>query len=130
MAEEITRDICFLSQKENKSSPARMHLRTYTKQDRQMRAAKALLTFWIIAAVCVLIPIAHFILVPGFFVGGIIVALRVLKTSEEGMTAIGTCPVCSKDIDINLEKQAELPQWHPCPQCADRLELQAAADTT
>jgi len=126
MAEERTRNIRLKSQKSGKTTPATMRVRMYTPQEQKTRAVKSLLTFWVIAAVCVLIPIAHFILVPGFFIGGIIVALRIRKLAEEGIAASGHCPACEKDIEIRLEKQADLPQWHPCPACADSLELQDA----
>jgi len=126
MAEEVTRNICFKNQKNAKQTSAHMRVRIYTPQEQKMRALKSLLTLWAIAAVSVLIPIAHFILVPGFFIGGIIVALRTRKLAEEGIAASGTCPACRKEIEIRLEKQAELPQWHPCPACADSLELRDA----
>ncbi len=125
MAEEVTRNIHFKNQKSAKRTSAHMRVRVYTPQEQKMRALKSLLTFWAIAAVCVLIPIAHFILVPGFFIGGIIVALRTRKQSEEGLAANGACPGCRKDIELRLEKQAELPQWHTCPECGESLELQA-----
>jgi len=128
MAEEVTRNIQFKSQKNNNINPAEMHLLTFSVQEQKVRAIKTLLLFWAIATVCVLIPIAHFILVPGFLIGGIVAAKRRWDKSEEGIDACGVCPDCENTICINLDKNAELPQWHSCPECGDILELQAIQD--
>jgi len=129
MAEQITREIQFKSQANGKSSPAEMHLTLFTRQEQKMRALKSLMGFWAIAALCVLIPIAHFILVPGFFVAGIIMASRRWKTDREGIDASGLCPACNNQICIKLDKNAELPQWKDCPECSGALELNAGAKT-
>ena len=125
MAEQISRTILFKSQKNGETSPAEMHLTTFTLKEQKMRALKTLLSFWLIATICVLIPIAHFILVPGFLIGGIIAAKRRWDKPEEGIDASGACPACENNICIKLDKNAELPQWHDCPECNDPLELQA-----
>jgi len=132
MGEHVTRSIEFKSQSNESTNPAEMHLTAFSQQEMKMRALKSLLGFWVIAAVCVLIPIAHFVLVPGFFIGGIVVASRRWKTAEEGRDATGSCPDCGKDVCIPLDKVAELPQWHDCPECAKPLALQLpeAAETS
>lgn len=128
MAEQITRKIQFKNQKNGKSHPAEMHLSLFTRQEQKIRALKSLMVFWTIAALCILIPIAHFILVPGFFIGGIIVASHKWKTEEEGIDATGACPACDNKICIKLDKNADLPQWKDCPECADPLELRVTAE--
>jgi len=125
MAEQITREIQFKSQTNGKNTSAEMHVMAFTQQEQKMRALKSLMGFWAIAALCILIPIAHFILVPGFFIGGIIVASRRWKTEQEGIDASGPCPECNNKICIKLDKNTELPQWKDCPECSDPLELRA-----
>jgi len=125
MAEQIARAIRFKSQKSSESNPAEMYVIIFTQQEQKMRALKSMMTFWAIAALCILIPIAHFILVPGFFIGGIMAASRRWKVKEEGIEATGSCPACHNEICIKLDKNAELPQWRDCPECKDPLELQA-----
>jgi len=125
MAEKITRDIQFKNQKTGENKPAEMHVILFTQQEQKMHALKSLAVFWAIATLCILIPIAHFILVPGFFLGGIIVASRRWKTEQEGIDAAGPCPACNNEICIKLDKNAELPQWKDCPECGDSLELRA-----
>jgi len=128
MAEQITRAIRFKSQKNGESSTAEMHVIIFSQQEQKIRALKSMMIFWAIAALCILIPIAHFILVPGFLIGGIIVASRRWKVKEEGIEATGSCPACHNNICIKLDKSAELPQWKDCPECTDPLELQAVPE--
>jgi len=126
MAENITRIIHFKSQRNGETNPADMRVTTFSLREQKMRAIKSMLFYWLIAAFTALIPIAHLLLVPGFFIGGIIVLSRRWKTAEEGHDATGACPACGKQICIPLEKIAELPQWHNCPECSNPLVLEQA----
>jgi len=125
MPEQVTRDIQFKSQKNQHITQAKMLVQIYNEKEQKLRAIKTLLLFWLIAAVCVLIPIAHFLLVPGFFIVGIIKAIKLWSKAEDGLTAEGECPVCHNQISFNLEKSVELPQWRDCPECGESLELNA-----
>jgi len=100
-----------------------MHIEAFSAQEQKIRAAKSLLGIWLVAALCILIPIAHFILVPGFLAAGVIVAARKWKVAEEGREARGECPACHHEVVIDLEKNSELPQWRKCPDCGKALEL-------
>ncbi len=123
MAEATEQSIQFKDQGSGACGEAVMRLNRYTSQEARLRAIKRLCLFWLIAAVCVLIPIAHFILVPAFFLGGIVTASRLWRCLAEGIDACGDCPACRNAVTIDLEKSAELPQWRNCPQCGASLEL-------
>jgi len=122
MPEQLTKEI-MLASKSHDPTSARMQIVSFTPQEQKMRAIKALLTLWLIAALCVLIPIAHFILVPGFLIAGGIAAFRKWKLPAEGREASGECPDCHHAVHIDLEKNSDLPQWHNCPECGVSLEL-------
>ncbi len=122
--EDIQKDILFKAQQSGQSSAATMHIRRYTDKEQTIRAIKTLLKFWGIAACCVLIPVAHFFLVPLFFIMGIVKAFKLKNKAEEGLDAQGKCPACQQDILLNLDNNAELPQWLNCPQCDAALALQ------
>jgi len=124
MPENLTHAIEFKSQLSGNTTPAQIHITEFSVAEQKSRAIQSLLKFWLIAAVCILIPIAHFLLVPGFLIGGVIVASRRWKTEQEGIDASGDCPACHNQITIPLEKNADLPQWHDCPECADPLQFQ------
>jgi len=100
-----------------------MRVESFSPREQKVRAVKALLGLWLIAALCILIPIAHFLLVPGFLVAGVIVASGKWRTAEEGKEASGECPACHHQISIDLEKSSELPQWRKCPDCEKALEI-------
>jgi len=124
MPEQITRSIQ-LKGKNSATSIATMHITVFSRAERRKRAVLALLGFWALAVLSVPIMIAHFILVPGFLIAGLVMASRRWKTEEEADQATGTCPVCHNKIRIDLEKNGELPQWRYCPECSDPLELTA-----
>ncbi|RMH60368.1 MAG: hypothetical protein D6678_05870 [Zetaproteobacteria bacterium] len=105
------------------SAEGRMFTRLYEDGERTMRAAKALGMYWLIALLCVLIPVAHFVLVPGFLVAGVVAAKRKKDMAEEGLHAQCVCPACGKDVRIDLEHSADIPQWRKCPECSTGLEL-------
>jgi len=124
MAKMEKKTIRLFCQKEDIASDAVMRFNQFSVQECKVRAIKKLVIFWLIAAICVLIPVAHLVLVPAFLIGGAVAAGRLWKRREEGVDASGACPVCHNAITIDLEKSAELPQWHTCPQCSESLELQ------
>jgi len=125
MPEQLTRNI-LLKSKACEPIRAVMHIETFSPQEQKIRAAKSLLGIWLVAALCVFIPIAHFILVPGFLIAGVVAASRKLKLTEEGREASGECPACHHPVTIGLEKSSELPQWRKCPDCGNTLELAEA----
>ncbi len=129
MAEHIIENILLHSQKTDNAQPAKMAVITFSSQEQKVRALKSLLLFWLIAALAVLIPVAHFILVPAFLITGIIAAKRRWHCAKEGIKAEGLCPECEQAITITLEKNADFPQWHHCPECDGSLELQTTIKT-
>lgn len=58
------------------------------------RAAVSLLALWGIGAVCVFLPIAHFVLVPGFFIAGLVAAVLRLGEDRSLQHIEGRCPRC------------------------------------
>ncbi|WP_038250404.1 hypothetical protein [Ghiorsea bivora] len=123
MPQEIIKDIHFKGQKSKVMNPAKMWINTYNEKEQKVRAIKTLLNFWGIAALCILIPIAHFLLVPLFFIMGIMKSMKLLHKAEDGLYAEGNCPACEKQIKLNLDNNADLPQWIDCPNCKQAIEL-------
>ena len=58
------------------------------------RAAVMLLGLWAVAGACFFIPIAHFVLVPGFGAAGLVMAIVRLMDDVSLMSAEGVCPRC------------------------------------
>src|SRR3990172_5677542 len=102
---------------EQNSCPGMLHVIVYSRRDRLLRAAKVLALYWVLAAVTVFIPIAHFVLVPGFFLAGPLLAYLRYKVTARNERAAGRCPVCGNDITLPLEPAEQLPLWKYCPRC-------------
>ncbi len=126
MPERVKRNIQFCS-KSCEPAPATITVDVFTNKEQKIRAAKALLVLWLIALASILIPVAHFILVPAFFIAGAVIASRKWRATEEGIEASGACPSCGQQIVLDLDKNSDLPQWSHCPKCDKSLELVATA---
>jgi len=61
---------------------------------RLRRAALALVSLWALALFSILIPVAHFLLVPGFLIAGPLVAWKRLHQEQVILGAVVTCPNC------------------------------------
>ena len=70
--------------------------------DRARRALRHLGLCWGGAVVSVFIPVAHFFLVPGFFLAGIVFLVMDLRTPQLVQAARGTCPDCGADQPLDI----------------------------
>ncbi len=107
---------------------AAVTVREYDPGERTRRALKVGGVFLGIAILCVLIPIAHFVLVPGFLILAIVMAARRLGQRRQIVRVHGRCPRCATDQDFMIEKaplegDIEL----TCNQCRNRVRGSALA---
>jgi hypothetical protein len=88
------------------------------------RALKGFGAWFAAAVVCVFIPIAHFVLVPGCLLGAFVVLVLRLRTRSLVVGAHGTCPDCGAEQDLDV-----LGPWRgearslACRACHRALEL-------
>jgi len=97
------------------------------RRRRLRRAAAGLGLLWLAAAVSILIPIAHLILVPGFFLGGIGLAVARWRRRDRFAAFEARCPVCGGSHPFDLEEAAELPRRLRCPDRDQPMILKAAS---
>jgi hypothetical protein len=64
------------------------------------RGAVRLLFAWVIGVFCVLVPLLHFVLVPGFLIAGPVLAWLAVRATVEVKSASVTCPKCAKEAPI------------------------------
>jgi hypothetical protein len=95
----------------------------YDGQDRMKRAGLRLAACWAAAGVTVFIPIAHFVLVPGFLIAGPVLAMSAYRMERARNHASGSCPVCKAEITLALEAKDTFPKWTYCPACNAPLQL-------
>lgn len=110
----------------NRSSSGTLFFTAYSPTDRTTRAVTALVGCWLIAGITVFIPIAHFFLVPAFFIAGPILAVSRYKQTDAKDKIEGTCPRHNGPISIKLETTDKLPKWTYCPECDGPIQLTEA----
>ena len=94
--------------------------------DQRARVRRALLglgQWWGIALVCVLIPVAHFVLVPSFFFYGIWRGVQRGRTAECPLPVRGVCPDCGAEQPLDLATRWYAPQQVVCRRCGRGLTL-------
>jgi len=117
-----------LSHGDGKATDGRLYTTVYTSGERMQRALLRLVLLWGLAGVTVFIPLAHFVLVPGFLIAGPVVAVLVYRTEQARDRAEGQCPACGEAVTIKLEAKDEIPKWTYCPACNAALQITGAAE--
>lgn len=100
-----------------------LYFTAYNPADRTTRAITALVVCWVIAAVTLFIPIAHFFLVPAFLIAGPIVAFSRYRQVDSKEKVEGICPRHNGEISVNLENTDQLPKWTYCPECNGAIQF-------
>jgi len=99
---------------------------TLTSQNlgqRLTRALAVLAACWAAAIVSIFFPVAHFILVPGFLVLGIVLAVVRGRERERLLTLRGTCPRCGRAEDFGRGGRQSGQLWVTCPGCLNRVRV-------
>ena len=91
------------------------------------RAGLGLGIAWLLAFPAIFLPVLHFVLVPGFLVGGIVVAVYRLREDRTLARVEGTCPRCRATLDVTPGGRFRLPRTVQCPQCKNTLSMAAVA---
>lgn len=123
MPQTKTQAIHFHNNDGSKSQPATLDIIHYDQKDCMKRALMRLGLFWLLSIGSIPIIIAHWVLVPGFFIAGPIMAVLVYKTKQMTDSAKGTCPSCEEPITVKMEPKDRLPKWTYCPSCNNSLHI-------
>jgi hypothetical protein len=92
------------------------------------RAGVALAIAWLLAFPAIFLPVLHFVLVPGFLVGGVVLAAQRLREDRTLARVDGTCPRCGTALHATPGGRFRLPRSVQCLRCKNTLTL-AAADS-
>ena len=118
----VPRQALTLTGYHGKPTPASLLVAGFDRSARVRRAAQGLAASWGAMVVSVVLPVAHFVLVPSFFFIGIWQFFRRLKTAELLRGARGRCPDCGTEQDFELGSR-RFPQSVTCAGCHRGLTL-------
>jgi hypothetical protein len=105
------------------ATAARVDVARHGPGARLRRGLLALGACWGLAALTVLVPIAHFVLVPGFFLLGIFLLARRLREGATVLSVTGDCPKCGEPRSFVAGGRLEREMKVQCPVCRNELEL-------
>ena len=95
----------------------------FSSGDRMGKALTVLGMCWGAAGITLFIPIAHFVLVPGFLIAGPVLAMMKYKVDRANDSVDVQCPHCDKTVSIKLDPADKLPLYSYCPDCNTSLHL-------
>jgi len=102
----------------------------WTGSARLVRAMKMLGVLWGLGVVSVLVPVAHFLLVPAFLLAGPIAAFMRWRQESSILGGQGACPACSADMTLEASAD-EWPLFRICETCraSVRIEKREVVET-
>jgi hypothetical protein len=89
------------------------------------RAGLAVGVAWVLAFPAIFLPVAHFVLVPGLIVGGVVLAVMRLAETRTLARVRGVCPRCKATLDLAPGGRYRLPRRVQCAECRNDLMLTA-----
>jgi len=98
-------------------------IQEFSRDERWRRALSGLGKWWGVALLSVLIPVAHFILVPSFLLYGVWQLAQRLGTTALATDARGSCPDCHAEQVLELAPRWHVPQPVTCRVCHRGLRL-------
>lgn len=98
-----------------------------TPAQRGRRALATLGAWWVAAIACVAIPIAHFVLVPGCLLLGVVMMLHRLGVRRVVASATATCPDCGVAQPLDLHGAWRGVTGMSCRACQRSLILTPAS---
>ena len=93
------------------------------------RAGLGLGIAWLLAFPAIFLPVLHFVLVPGFLIGGVVLAVQRLREGRTLVRVEGACPRCRAALDMTPGGRFRLPRSVQCLHCKNTLTL-AAVDAS
>ncbi|MGE0528457.1 MAG: hypothetical protein AB7G93_19800 [Bdellovibrionales bacterium] len=96
--------------------------RDLSRHERLLRAGKMLGLLWLVMFFTVFVPILHFVLVPLFFVLGLVFAFTSWMETGEVISGEITCPNCQKLMELSRESE-QWPKTQRCTGCSFTLQV-------
>lgn len=91
---------------------------------RMRKAAKSYLIFLGLAVAAIFVPILHFILVPGFLLLSIFMAINAYVDGVEIANIELKCEKCNSDITLPEKRADQYPFWVKCTHCQTEYRIE------
>jgi hypothetical protein len=104
------------------SSSGHIFIRNIPTYERIADGLKSVAIMWSIAVFCILIPVLHFVLVPLFFILGLVLGFSDWSTLKEIVSGEFNCPSCKK-VNLLNQQSAKFPQNKRCEYCYITIEI-------
>lgn len=103
-----------------------VQIQFWDKSMRTKRALKFLAICWALAVVSIVIPLAHFVLVPAFLIAGPIGASRFWNQTSIVLSGSSTCPDCKSALPI-VRSSDQWPLSEMCSKCQTNLNVEKSS---
>lgn len=111
---------------ESAETRGKVEIARWSAKERSRRALRALAICWGIGLFCVILPIIHFFAVPGLFVAGIVMFVRLSAQESLVLGGEGTCPDCDKTFHI-AKATDRFPMDELCEHCRTSVSISREA---
>ena len=105
------------------STPGEIRIQHWNKRERMFRALKLGGACWGAALIAIIIPLLHFILVPGFLIAEPIVAFFIFGQESVILGGEGICPKCQAFVPI-VRTSLRFPISELCSHCQCGLKIE------
>jgi hypothetical protein len=95
--------------------------------ERTVRAMKGGGALFGLALLSIFIPIAHFVLVPGFLLAAVVFALKRMREGASIVALSGTCPRCKEERTFDARGPFRPETRTTCPVCSFAIDVEAKA---
>lgn len=123
MPNTLETNIQFRANSGESTTDATLYSLEFDQSELTKRALTRLGLCWLASIGSLPIIFAHWVLVPGFFIAGPIMAMTAYKMKTIPDHADGTCPACNEKISFKLEPKDQLPKWTYCPSCNNSVQI-------
>ncbi len=106
------------------TTPGEIRIQNWSQHERTMRALKFGGACWAASLVSILIPLLHFVLVPGLLLAGPILAFIIVGQENVVLGGEGTCPKCQAFLPI-ARSAFRFPISDICTHCQSGLKIES-----
>jgi hypothetical protein len=111
---ELSEKNVVLEGNDTQKAPGKAQVESWSEAESKKRALKAWMICWGLALISIVFPIAHFFLVPGFFILGPVLFFYFKNVKSKVVEVKGPCPYCQSSF--SLKNQPD--QW-PIAACCE-----------